>query len=80
MDFANLTFVGLMTIGFVNVLSWFYPTLDSKYKFTAAVAVAFVLSFVPADLGNVIFTHAKTALEVAAASSGVYKLSQNVKG
>lgn len=80
MDLSQATFIGLMTIGFVNVFTWVFPSVtDPRVKFTAAVAVAFGLSFVPADLGNVLLTHIKLALEVAAMSSGAYKLSQNMK-
>lgn len=75
-DLFNMGFVGLMTIGFVNVLGWFRPTWDSKLKFGCAVAFAFAMTFVPAELGNIILDKLKLALSVGLASSGVYKLTQ----
>lgn len=75
MDLANITFVGLITLGVVNVITFFYPTLDSKVKFGLAVLTAFLLTFVPAELGNIILDKAKIAIEIAFASSGGYKLA-----
>lgn len=79
-DLQNITFVGLMTVGFVNVLTFFLPNLNSKIKFGISVPVAFLLTFVPNELGNIILDHAKVALEIALTSSGLYKLTQKVGG
>lgn len=80
MDFSNLTFVGLMTLGAVNVLTFFKPAMDSKVKFGLSVAFAFALGFVPVELGNTIFEKAKVALEVAFAASGAYKVASKAGG
>lgn len=80
MDLGNATFIGLMTLGFVNVLTIWKPNLDSRYKFIASVLFAFGLTFVPSDLGIIILDKAKLALEYAFAASGVYKLAQKAGG
>lgn len=80
MDLANVTFIGLMTVGVINVFTFFYPEADSKAKFALSLAVAFGLTFVPPEIGSVILEKAKQALEVAFAASGTYKLAQKVGG
>lgn len=80
MDLTSVTFIGLMTLGVVNVVTFFKPTLDSKIKFAISVIVAFSLTFVPPELGNIILDKAKVALEIAFASSGTYKLAQKIGG
>lgn len=80
MDLQNLTFVGLITIGVVNVISFYKPDMDSKVKFAISVCVAFIVTFVPAELGSVILEKAKIAIGVAFAASGGYKLTQKVGG
>jgi hypothetical protein len=42
--------------------------------------MAFAFTFVPIDLGNIILEHLKTALTIAFASSGVYKLATKAGG
>lgn len=79
-NLVEASFVGLMTVGFVNVISFYYPNLDSKKKFGLSVGVAFALTFVPAELGNIILEKAKVALEVAVGASGFYKLMQKAGG
>jgi len=80
MDLTNATFIGLMTIGLVNILTMFQPDLDSRYKFGASIAFALALSFIPVSFANILLDHLKTALEVAAASSGAYKIAQKAGG
>ena len=80
MDFSNLTFVGLATLGVVNVIGFFKPTLDSKTKFGLSVLAAFAFTFIPAELGNAIFDKHKIAIEVAFAMSGTYKIASKVSG
>ncbi len=80
MDLTNATLVGLVTLGFVNVLSIYKPELDSRAKFAASIAVAFAVLFVPAEIGNLLLDKIKTALEVAFAVSGTYKLAQKIGG
>jgi hypothetical protein len=79
-NLMDLTFVGLMTVGFVNVISFFKPELDSKVKFGLSVIFAFALTFVPADMGAIILDKAKEALQAALAVSGAYKFSQKIGG
>lgn len=80
MDITNLTLAGLVAIGIVNVVSFFKPELDNKVKFALAFVAAFIVTFVPAELGNEILNKAKFALEIAFASSGAYKLVQKAGG
>jgi hypothetical protein len=79
MDIANLTLVGLIAIGTVNVITFFKADLDSRIKFAAAFVVAFIATFIPVDLGTILLNNAKIALEAALAGSGVYKLFQITK-
>lgn len=74
MELGGLTFIGLATIGVVNVVLFFKPNIDQKVKFGIAFISAFAFTFVPAELGNILLDKAKIAIEVAFASSGGYKL------
>lgn len=74
MDFQSLTLAGLVAIGVVNVISFFKADLDSRLKFALSVIAAFAVTFVPISLESVILDHAKTAITVAFAASGTYKL------
>jgi hypothetical protein len=78
MDLTNLTFVGLATLGIVNVVTLFKSDIDSRYKFLIAIVSAFALTFVPVDLGSILLNKMKLAVEVAFASSGTYKLAQKI--
>lgn len=80
MDLTNIGFVALMTIGFVNVLSFWKPTMDSKVKIGVSIAFAFVLTFIPADMGNLIANKLKEAIEIALLATGGYKVAQKVGG
>jgi hypothetical protein len=80
MDLGSLTFVGLITLGVVNVVTMFYPNLDSRVKFGISLVTAFVLTFVPAEFGNIILEKLKLAIGIAFATSGGYKLSQKIGG
>lgn len=80
MDFSDITFIGLISLGFVNVVGFYFPLMDSKLKFGLSVAVAFSLTFVPAELGNIILDKAKLALGVAFGASGIYKLATKAGG
>lgn len=80
MDLQNATFVGLATLGIVNVITLFKSDIDSKYKFLISVVAAFALTFVPESLGVVLLDKMKTAVEVAFAASGTYKLAQKAGG
>lgn len=80
MDLSNITLAGLIALGVVNVLTMYKPDMDSKLKFSASLIVALAVSFIPAELGNVLLDHLKISLEVAFAASGVYKVAQKVGG
>ena len=80
MDLQNITLAGLAAIGAVNVLTMWKPGVESKWKFIASLAVAFLMTFVPANIGNVILENAKIAIQVALAASGVYKLATKAGG
>lgn len=80
MDIASATFIGLVTLGTVNVITFFYPNLDSKVKFGLSVITAFILTFVPASVGVLVLDKAKLAIETALAVSGSYKLAMKVGG
>lgn len=80
MDMTGATFIGLVTLGVVNVVTFFVKDLKSEYKFALSVLVAFGLTFVPESIGNMILDKAKIALEIAFASSGGYKLATRAGG
>lgn len=75
MELESLTFIGLITLGVVNVVTFFIPDIKSEYKFGLSVLVAFGLTFVPDSLGSLIANNMKIALGVAFAMSGTYKLA-----
>lgn len=79
-DLGTATLAGLAVIGAVNVATIFRPTLDSKTKFLISLVVAFIIGFIPAELGSVILTRAKDAIAIAFAASGGYKLFQVTGG
>jgi len=80
MDLQNITLAGLTAIGVVNVMTMWKPDIDSRIKFAASFVVAFIVLFIPPEFGNTILEKAKIAVEVAFASSGVYKLAQKSGG
>jgi len=80
MDFAQLTLAGLVAIGAVNVALMFWPNLDSKYKFGLSLLVALAVGFIPLETQSFIFNKLITALEVAFAASGGYKLASKAGG
>lgn len=77
---ANITFVGLATLGIVNAITMFVPGLESKHKFLISIVAAFALTFIPADIGNMLLEKMKEAVMVAFAASGTYKLAQKAGG
>ena len=80
MDITNLTLIGLVALGTVNVISFFKSDLDSRIKFALSFVIAFAVTFIPVDIANIILAKAKEALEAALAASGVYKIAQKVGG
>lgn len=80
MDIQSLTLAGLVGIGVVNVMSFFVPNMDSRVKWAISFISIFAATFVPVELGNIILDHAKTAITIAFASSGAYKIAQKAGG
>jgi hypothetical protein len=80
MDLFNMGLIGLVTLGVVNVVTFFKPDLDSRIKFAISLVVAFLVTFVPPDLGNILLDKLRVALEVAFAASGTYKLFSKAGG
>jgi hypothetical protein len=80
MDITNLGFIALMTIGFVNIVTFFKSDMDSKVKIGLTILFAFALTFVPADWGSIIADKLKLAIETALLASGTYKLAQKIGG
>lgn len=79
-DLANASFGLLMSIGFVNVLTFFKPDMNSQFKFFLTIIFAFALTYVPADLQSDLLNRAKVAIELALAGSGTYKVAQKIGG
>lgn len=77
---TNLAFVGLITVGVVNVITFYKPDLDSKIKFTISLVVALALSFMPESFGGYVADRIKVAIEIAFAASGAYKLMTRAGG
>ena len=75
-DLQSATLSLLVVIGAVNVLTMYKPDLDSRFKFGVSVAIAFALSFIPAEIGVLLADKLKDAITVALAASGGYKLFQ----
>ena len=78
MDIQNLAFSGLVAYGLVNVLTWKFPTLDKGIKLTILIVVAFAISFVPVDLGNMLADKIKEAVSIALLMTGVGKIASKV--
>lgn len=76
----DITLTGLAVIGVVNVVTFYRPQTSSKTKFVLSIVVAFLISFIPADLGNIILTRALDAIKLAFAASGSYKLFSKAGG
>jgi len=79
-DLETATLSLLVVIGTVNVISFFNKDMDSRMKFGISLAVAFAVSFIPVELGNIILEKLKDAITVALAASGGYKLFQKAGG
>lgn len=69
-----------MTVGFVNVVTFFKSDLDSRVKIGLAILFAFALTYVPNTIANDLLERAKQAIEIALTVSGAYKLSQKIGG
>jgi hypothetical protein len=80
MDITSVTFAGLMTLGFVNVVTFYKPELDSKVKFFISFLFALAVLFIPSELGNMLLDKMKEAIEIALAASGTYKLLTKAGG
>lgn len=80
MDLTNVTLVGLVAFGVVNVVSFYKPDMKPELKFGLSFIAALGVTFIPVDVANVIMTHIKEALAAALALSGVYKIATRVGG
>lgn len=80
MDITNVSLVGLIALGIVNVISFFKPEMDSRVKFAASLIAAFAVTFIPEEIGIILLDKIKLALEAAFAASGVYKMTQKIGG
>jgi hypothetical protein len=72
--------IGAMTVGFVNVITFFKPDLDSRIKIAIGVVFAFAWSYVPVEIANDLLGRLKMAFEIGLSSSGVYKLLTKAGG
>lgn len=79
-DLQSATLAMLAVVGAVNVLTIFRPYSSSQEKFILSVVVALVISFIPADLNNLILNKLKDALTLAFTGSGAYKIAQKAGG
>lgn len=79
-DLTSLTLTGIVALGVVNVIGMFKPDLDSRIKFAASFVVAFIVTFIPVSVSNILLQNIKVALEAAFGASGVYKLAQKAGG
>lgn len=88
MDIASITaygFIGLFVIGAVNVieliyLKWKGVKLEATTKIILSFVFAFAATFVPVEIGNMLYDKALLAIQVVGWSSGVYKLTQKAGG
>lgn len=76
MDLMGLSLAGLVAIGAVNVIDIFFPLSDSRIKFGVSFIAAFIVLFIPAELGNTLLNQVRIALQLAIGASGAYKLFQ----
>lgn len=75
---GGITLAGLAVIGAVNAATMWKPDLDSRAKFVLSVVVALLIGLVPQDLNVEILNRLVSALTVAFAASGGYKVVQKV--
>lgn len=76
-DFASFGFVALMSFGIVAIINFKWK-LTSLQNFGLSVLFAFLLGFVPADLGNMIANRIKDAISIATSLTGAYKAMQGI--
>lgn len=77
-DFQTASLALLMVIGGVNIINFFFPLTDSRIKFAVSLAIAFAVSFIPAEIGSILLEKLRDAIQIAVAASGLYKVSQVV--
>lgn len=80
MDFGSLTLTALFAVGAVNVVMFFWPTVDSRVKFAISFVAALIAFFIPADLGQVFLNAIKEAIAAAIIGSGIYKVASKAGG
>lgn len=73
MEILNFGLQGIIAYGVVGLVSLLLKKkdieLDPDIKLYLLVGIAFLVGFIPADLGNVIFNHIKEAVGIAFAIS-----------
>jgi len=74
MEALNVVVNGAAIIGLVNGIGIIKPDLKSEYKWVIAVVIGAVLPYVPTD----IIGPAIQGITLALASSGLFKLTQNL--
>ena len=72
MDIQSMSFVALITFGAVSAVNY-WKKLDSQMNLMLSVVIAIALSFVPADLGNLIANKIKEAVAIAIGLNGLYQ-------
>lgn len=80
LDLGSYGFTGLMVIGAVNAVTILFGEMTNQQKLLLSFVVAIAVSFIPVEIGNLIYDKAVVALSVALASSGGYKIAQKVGG
>ena len=77
LDLATIGFVGLMSFGIVAIINFKWK-LTSFQNFWLSVGFAFLLGFVPADLGTMLLNRAKDAIGIGLTITGTYKALQGI--
>lgn len=88
MDFAGLTpdliaqlgFAGVVSYGAVGVIGMWRKDLTTQQKVLLLGAIAFIVSFIPADFGNIILNHLKVALAVAFGMTATSTVANKIGG
>lgn len=77
LDLTTIGFVALISFGIVAIINFKWK-LTSMQNFWLSVGCAFLLGFVPTDLGNMILTRLKDAIAIGLSLNGAYKALQGI--
>jgi len=77
LNFETIGFVALVSFGLVAIVNFKWK-LTSMQNFLLSVLFAFLLGFVPADLGSMIANRIKAAISIALSLTGAYKAMQGI--